>query len=75
MGCNLVDMPGGGRAFVCGGKPDHVHNYSIKILILKNEKTVRDTPANRLKYDDDICEEDMFCSICGRSIEQDFPPL
>lgn len=65
MGCELVKMPGGGSAFVCGGKKDHVCDWKLDVIVLLDTgRELKGTEKNWEKYKH-MAYGSSKCSICG----------
>lgn len=73
--CELINLPGGGTAFICNGHNGKSHecNEDGGVLILDGGTHVPDTEENRKIFDDKIRGESVACTICGHAAINDAP--
>jgi hypothetical protein len=78
-GCQIIQLPEGSTAIICGGKPDHVCNEDALIYLLKDGERVPVKYEDQKKFTEDHYTEiiggSVACTICGRAAIDNAPYL
>lgn len=71
--CELINLPGGGTAFICGGHHGKTHecNEDGGILLLDDGQRVPDTEENQKVFAEKIRGGSVACTICGHAAIDD----